>query len=75
MVRRRKRPRGMPRTIHVNPVDALCLSGLSVLASLALGASPDKALDYGIQTLKLFGAKIEIEPSEPKEEDFMLGLA
>jgi hypothetical protein len=79
---RRRKPHKRPRRYPIqNPFkakDALLFSGASVLIAMAMGASPDKAMDYGIQVLKLCGARVELESEEEKpekESDFMLGLA
>ncbi len=76
MRRRKKRPQRFKRRNPFGPGDALLFSGASVLIAMALGASPDKAMDYGIQALRLCGARVTLQKEpEPEEADFMLGLA
>lgn len=75
MKKRKKRPAKLFKPSPVRTGDALIFSGVSCLVALAMGASPDKALEYGIQTLKLFGAKIDVKDPEDDEKPFMLGLA
>lgn len=62
--------------VEISPVELLCFSGASVLISMALGASPDKALEYGIECLRKTRIKFKIiDEDENKEPAFMLGLA
>lgn len=78
MIRNRKRGRKrrrVPLPARFSGKDVLLFSGATVLFSWAMGASPDKALEYGLTALKVLGAKVEIEPPDNSEEDFMLGLA
>jgi hypothetical protein len=74
--RKNNRRRGFrPFCISVNKSDALMVSGMGVLASMAMGASPDKALDYGIAVLRFFGAEVEVITDSEPETSFMVGLA
>lgn len=84
MPRHIKRPKHQKRRCHIpqrNPfkaTDALLYSGASVLIAMALGASPDKAMEYGIQCLKFCGAKVELIPDNAPDaapDHFMVGLA
>lgn len=77
MRRRRKvrKYRGYPKTFTVSPTDALLFSGFTALVSLAMGASPNKALDYGIACLRACGAQFEIIEEDEDDRPFMVGLA
>jgi hypothetical protein len=59
----------------VKPTDALLFSGFTALVSLAMGASPDKAIEYGIACLRTCGAKFEIIEEDEGDRPFMVGLS